>query len=60
MKINNPKLILSGFLVLANVSLIIFLLLNIININKNENLIQSLSKAENVNKKYFIKLNQNF
>ncbi|MDP7527462.1 MAG: hypothetical protein QF852_07560 [Candidatus Marinimicrobia bacterium] len=60
MKINNPKLILSGFLVLANVSLIIFLLLNIINTNKNENLIQSLSKAENVNKKYFTKLNQIF
>ena len=60
MKINNPKLILSGFLVLANVFLIIFLLLNIINTNKNENLIQSLSKAENVNKKYFTKLNQIF
>ena len=60
MKIKNPKLILSGFLVLANVSLIIFLLLNIINTNKNENLIQSLSKAENVNKKYFTKLNQIF
>jgi hypothetical protein len=60
MKIKNPKLFLSAFLVLVNVSLIIFLLLNIINTNKNEDLIQSLSKAENVNKKYLTRLNQIF